>query len=126
MYLLLNKTNVIIDIVENLRYVFRNKNDLVVLCRATQAEGYLGSNDAIYPKAGKQLIPTYDEISSVVQVDEVDEGVCTLAYKYENGEFVENEDPYPINQSTLSSTATKTTAQVEYIALMADIDIEDI
>lgn len=126
MYLLLNKTNVIIDIVENVRYVFRNKNDLVVLCRATQAEGYIGSDDSIYPKAGSQLIPTYDEISSVVQVDEIDDGVCKLAYKYEDGTFIENEDPYPIDQIALSSTVTKTTAQVEYIALMADIDIEDI
>ncbi|MCR4833105.1 MAG: hypothetical protein K5900_05985 [Butyrivibrio sp.] len=126
MYLLLNKSNVIIDIVENVRYVFRNKNDLVVLCRATQAEGYIGSDDSIYPKAGSQFIPTYDEISSVVQVDEIDDGVSKLAYKYEDGTFIENEDPYPIDQIALSSTVTKTTAQVEYIALMADIDIEDI
>lgn len=126
MYLLLNKTNVIIDIVENVRYVFRNKNDLVVLCRQAQAEGYLGNDDNIYPKVGTQLIPTYNEIASVVQVDEVSDDVEALLYKYEDGEFVENEDPYPIDQITLTTTANKVSAQVEYIAMVSDIDIEDI
>lgn len=104
MFLLLNISNVIIDIVSSPRYVRVNENNgKKVQCFPYEAQGIIGSdNDTIYPLTNKQLISTYYDIQTVVTVEDVPTEVRALAYKYENGEFLENEEPYPESNKNLT------------------------
>jgi hypothetical protein len=101
-------------------------NGLVVLCTQANAQGYIGSdNETIYPKTGTQLVPNYSDISKEVSVAEVDDSVTPLAYKYdfETGKIVVNKEPYPADNLTLTRQITQTNANLEYIAMMSDIEI---
>lgn len=125
-FLLLNKSDVIIDIVDEVRYVKKNENNLVVLCHQHDAQGYIGSdNETIYPKIGTQFRPSYDDIAKESAVDELPEGVVPLRYKYdwETCKIVENEDPYPADNTTLTTMAELNTANLEYLAMMTDINL---
>ena len=104
MFLLLNISNVIIDVVSNPRYVRVNENNRKkVQCFPYEAQGVIGSdNDTICPLTNKQLISTYYDVQTVVSVENVPDGVKALAYKYENGEFAANTEPYPENNKALT------------------------
>lgn len=120
MYLMLNKDNVVIDVVETVKPVRKNSIGVTILCGGDQAEGYIGSNnDTVYSKIGVAF-PTYTDIASIVQYDgEVEPIVC----KYINGEIVENEDDIQLSNKSLTKAAAKNTADLEYVAMMTGVDI---
>lgn len=125
-FLLLNKNNVIIDIVDQIKYVAKNCNGLVILCRRSEAQGYIGSdNETIYPRQGSQFIPSYVDIANEVAVAEVAEDIVPLRYKYdfETAKIVPNREPYPADNITLTQAVSQTTANLEYLAMMSDIEI---
>lgn len=113
-FLLLNKDNVIIDIVDTVKPVMKNRNGITVLCKADEAQGYIGSDDnTIYAKFGSQFQPTYYDIANSYAVDEVPKLVVPLMFKYglENeGDteltFFLNEDPYPETNTNLTARTT--------------------
>lgn len=122
-YLYLNKDGVIIDIVEIPKYVRRNGNNLTILCSVDQAEGLIGSdNETIYAKIGTQFIPSYSDIAQVVSAD-IDENIVPLKYKYEDGDIVKNPDAYPETNIELTAKSEKNTADIEYLAMMSDIEL---
>ena len=126
MFLLLNKSNVIIDIVENVRYVYKNSNGLTVLCFEDKAEGYIGSdNDTIYAKIGMQFQPSFTDIASTAFVDKVPDGVIARSWRYVNNEFVKNEDVHPLEyNSERQAVLTNDTSNITYLAMMANISLQ--
>jgi len=122
MYLYLNAQGVIIDIVEEFKPVKKNKNGLTVFCGNDDAQGYIGSDDQIYAKAGTSLIPAYTDIQAVIMT-EVPEEVVRLAYKYINGEFVINEDTIVLDQKALSQSAADQRADIDYIAMETGVEL---
>lgn len=126
MFLLLNKSNVIIDIVENVRYVYKNSNGLTVLCFEDKAEGYIGSdNDTIYAKIGMQFQPSFTDIASTAFVDKVPDGVIARSWKYVNNEFVKNEDVHPLEyNSERQAVLTNDTSNITYLAMMANVSLQ--
>lgn len=113
-HLMLNKDNVIIDIVDTVKPVTKNRNGITVLCKADEAQGYIGSdNDTIYAKIGSQFQPTYYDIAKIIAVAEVPRLVSPLMFKYgfENAETAEmtfymNEDSYPETNKNLTTRTT--------------------
>lgn len=125
-YLYLNKDNVIIDIVDMPKYVRRNKNDLTILCDSGQAQGLIGAdNETIYAKMGAQLIPSYSDIAMVVPVvyDETEEEIVPLKYRYEEGKIMKNTDAYPETNLELTTKSEKNAADIEYLAMMTDVEL---
>ena len=122
MYLYLNRDGVIIDIVEEHKPVKKNRNGITVFCGNDDAEGYIGSDDQIYSKMGANLIPAYTDIAAIVMTD-IPEDVKRLDYKYIDGEFVENEEAYPLDNTTLTKATAVNTANIDYIAAMSDIEL---
>lgn len=127
MILLLNKDNVIIDIVENLRYVRKNKNGYTVLCHEDEdPQGLIGSDDTtIYALAGTQLQTAYTDIVRSVMPAELAEETEPLKYKWndETGDVEPNEDAYPLDNTFLTKQAGQNAADIEYIAMVSDIDL---
>lgn len=126
MFLLLNKDNVIIDIVEDVRYVHVNANGLTVLCHQQDAQGYIGSdNNTIYAKIGTQLIPTYYDIAREQYVDSVADEVEALKYVWddEKQDVAENPNAYPLDNTALTVQADTNTANIEYLAMMTGNDL---
>ena len=122
--MLLNRDNVIIDIVDDCKPVKKNINGLTVLCSIEEAQGYIGSDETIYAKEGSQFIPSYTDILSVVMIDVIPDYVEPLKYTYKQGEFEENTNPYPLNNLSLTIDTAKNAADIEYIAIMSEIDLE--
>ena len=115
MNVMLNKHDVVIDIVETVKPVKKNKNGVTVLCDADVAEGYIGSdNESIIPKQGMQFQPTYYDIAKIFAVDEIPAQVETGTYKYtpEDGFFL-NEDIHPNTNMKL----TERTSDLEDVVL---------
>lgn len=101
MFLLLNKSHVIIDIVDNIRYVYKNTNGLTILCYEDKAEGYIGSdNETIYAKMGMQFQPSFTDIALTALVNEIPSGVIPRSWKYVDNEFIKNEDVHPIEYNS--------------------------
>lgn len=125
--LLLNKADVIIDIADTLKPVRRNENDLVILCPAAKAVGYIGSDgETVYPKWGMQIYPTYSDIASYITVeDDMVDGIEPRKYKYdtETATIVENKDEYPETDLTLTELTNQANANIEYLAMMSDIEL---
>ena len=71
---------------------------------------------------GANLIPAYTDIAAIVMTD-IPEGVKRLDYKYIDGEFVENEEAYPLDNTTLTKATAVNTANIDYIAAMSDIEL---
>ena len=126
MFLLLNKSNVIIDIVDNIRYVYKNTNGLTVLCYEDKAEGYIGSdNDTIYAKMGMQFQPSFTDIASTAFVNEIPSGVTPRSWKYVDNKFVKNEDVHPIEyNSERQAVLTNDTSNIVYLAMMANVTLQ--
>lgn len=124
--MMLNKENVIIDIVDECKPVKKNIHGLTILCGMEDAQGYIGSdNETIYAREGSQFIPSYTDILLTVMIDEemIPEYVEPLKYTYVQGEFSENENPYPLDNMSLTVDTAKNAADIEYIAIMSDIDL---
>lgn len=108
---------------EEVKPVRKSRSGLTILCGTEQAEGYIGSdNETIYARAGVNLIPAYTDIASMIQED-VPVGVTALAWKYEDGSFALNEDPYPLNNLALTDNTAQNAADLEYVAMMAGITL---
>lgn len=122
MFIYLNTQQVIIDITEKIKPIKKNKNNIFIPCDFDKAQAFIGSNDEIYAKVGVNIIPAYTDIFLVVSAD-VPDNIESLKWKYVDGKFVENTDPYPYDNITLTNTTEKNTADIEYIAIMSDIDI---
>ena len=121
MFLYLNKDGVIIDIVENVKPVKQNSMGMTILCNAPDAQGYIGSdNETIYARIGTQLISAYTDIANIVEYDGEAE---RLIEKYIDGEIVANEDPIQLGNLALTEAAEKNSADLEYVAMMTDVDI---
>lgn len=113
MYMLLNVSNVIIDIVDNVRYVKKNSNGISQLCYPYEAEGIIASdNNSVYLMSGKQITPSFYDVYSSIQVDSIDSGVTALKYKYVDGKFVANTDSYPDTNLNLTKTTKETSESV--------------
>ena len=123
-FLLLNKDNVIIDIVDSVRYVRKNANGLTILCHQDKAQGYIGSdNETVWAKRGTQFQPSYSDIAYEGAVESIGEDIIPLQYKFVDGKIVENTDPYPADNTTLTTIATRNAAVTEYIAMMTNVQI---
>ncbi len=114
---MLNKDNVVIDVVEEVKPVCKSRSGITILCGNEEAQGYIGSdNETIYAKLGTQFQPTYYDIAKMYMVDESDlpSLLKPLVYKYtpEDGFFL-NEDTYPDTNKGL----TVKTADLENIVL---------
>ena len=120
MFLMLNKDNVVIDVVETVKPVRKNSIGVTILCGGDQAQGYIGrDNETVYNKIG-YAFPAYTDIANIVQYDgEVEPIVC----KYIDGEVVENTDQLHLSILALTETAAKNTADLEYVAMMTGVDI---
>ena len=126
-HLLLNKDNVIIDVVDTVKPVMKNKNGITVLCKADEAQGYIGSdNDTIYAKVGSQFQPSYYDVASVIAVEKVPALVKPLMFKYgfESAEATEysfymNEEEYPETNKNL----TVRTTDIEDMILEMSMDV---
>ena len=108
-YVMLNKDNAVVDIVEKIKPVKKANNGVTILCPAEEAQGYVGSdNETIYARIGMQFQPTYYDIAKMYLVAEDIPAIVTpLAYKYdpEHG-FSINEDAYPETNKMLTSRVT--------------------
>ena len=108
MFLMLNKDNVIIDIVETVKPVKKNSKGMVILCGTWDAQGYIGrDNDTVYNKLGADF-PSYTDIAQIVQYD---------------GEIVENDDDLQFSNKALTVASEKNSADLEYVAMMTGVDI---
>lgn len=125
-FVMLNNNNVIIDIVDTMKPVMKNRNGITVLCSADKAQGYIGSdNETIYAKFGSQFQPSYYDIAKSYVVDEVPKLVVPLMFKYgkQNEEdtelsFYMNDEPYPETNTKLT---TRTSDIEEMILDMSTI-----
>lgn len=113
---MINKDGAVIDIVDEVKPVRKGGNGVTILCDASQAQGYIGSdNETIYAKIGTQFQPSYYDIAGLYMVeDDIPKVVKPLVYKYnpENGFYI-NEDSYPDTNTAL----TKKTTDLEDIVL---------
>ena len=108
---MLNNNNVIIDIVDKVCPVMKNRNGITVLCKGDEAQGYIGSDgETIYAKFGSQFQPTYYDIAKLYAVDEVPKLVVPLMFKYgletedaTEFTFFMNEDKYPETNTNLTT-----------------------
>ena len=122
MYLYLNINNIIIDIVDDVKPVMKNKNDIIVSCYIDKAQGFMGNNEKIYAKVGVNFVQQFEDIMSVVGVDEVPSYVRPRVFKYENGEFLEAED-YQLSADELTSSTLQQRADIDYIAMETGVDL---
>lgn len=120
MYLYLNINNIIIDIVDDVKPVMKNSNGIIIPCYVDKAQGYMGNNEKIYAKVGQNFVQQFEDIMSVVGVEEVPQYVRPRVFKYENGEFVKADD-YELTSQELTSESVKQRADIDYIMIMEDL-----
>ena len=120
MYLYLNINNIIIDIVDDVKPVLKNSNGIIIPCYTDKAQGYMGNNEKIYAKVGVNFVQQFEDIMSVVGVEEVPEYVKPRIFKYEDGQFTEAED-YELSSQELTSESAKQRADIDYIMIMEDL-----
>lgn len=122
MYLYINTEQVIVDIVEDFKPIRRNKNNIFTVCNMDVAHAFIGSNDAIYPKVGVNIVPSFYDVISVVNVDNIPEDVQVLKWKYVDGEFVRNSEPYPLNNLPLTIGVSENDSAICDIADLEDVN----
>ena len=120
MYLYLNINNIIIDIVDDVKPVMKNTNGIIIPCYIDKAQGYMGNNEKIYAKVGQNFVQQFEDIMSVIVVEEVPEYVKPRIFKYEDGQFTEAED-YELPNKELTSESAKQRADIDYIMIMEDL-----
>lgn len=122
MYLYINTEQVIVDIVEDFKPIKRNKNNIFIVCNMEKAQAFIGSNDIIYPKVGVNIVPSFYDVISVVNVDNIPEDVQVLKWKYVDGEFVSNSEPYPLNNLPLTIGVSENDSAICDIADLEDVN----
>lgn len=122
MYLYLNINNIIIDIVDDVKPVMKNKNGIIIPCYVDKAQGYMGNNEKIYTKVGQNFVQQFEDIMSVVGVEEVPQYVRPRVFKYENGEFAEAEN-YELPNNELTNSTLQQRADIDYIAMETGVDL---
>jgi hypothetical protein len=122
MYLYLNINNIIIDIVDDVKPVMKNSNGIIVKCYPDKAQGYMGNNEKIFAKVGVNFVQQFEDIMSVVGVDEVPQYVRPRVFKYENGEFSEAEN-YELPNNELTNSTLQQRADIDYIAMETGVDL---
>lgn len=119
MILLLNKDNVIIDMVEQVKYVKKNELGITQLCHAHDAQGVLSSDEnTIYSLLGKDFKPDFTDIASWVIVESVPAHIEPRTYTYSDGAFLVNDNPYP---DTATNLTQKTSDLVDAILELSEI-----
>lgn len=122
MYLYLNIDNIIIDIVDDIKPVLKNKNGIIIPCYPDKAQGYMGTNEKIYAKVGFNFIPQFDDIMSYVGVDEIPDYVVPRLWKYENGEFTMAEN-YELSTAQLTDSTEQQRADIDFIAMETGVEL---
>jgi len=122
MYLYLNINNIIIDIVDDVKPVMKNSNGIIIPCYVDKAQGYMGNNEKIYAKVGQNFVQQFEDIMSVVGVEEVPQYVRPRVFKYENGEFIEAQD-YELSVDELTNSTLQQRADIDYIAMETGVDL---
>ena len=122
MYLYLNINNIIIDIVDDVKPVWKNPNGYIILCTVDKAQGYMGNNEKIYAKVGQNFVQQFEDIMSVISVDEIPQYVRPRVFKYENGEFSEAEN-YELPNNELTNSTLQQRADIDYIAMETGVDL---
>ena len=120
MYLYLNINNIIIDIVDDVKPVMKNSNGIIIPCYVDKAQGYMGNNEKIFAKVGVNFVQQFEDIMSVVGVEEVPQFVRPRVFKYENGEFSQAED-YELPNKELTNESIQQRADIDYIMIMEDL-----
>ena len=122
MCLYLNINNIIIDIVDDVKPVMKNVNGIIIPCYIDKAQGYMGNNEKIYAKVGQNFVQQFEDIMSVVGVEEVPEYVRPRVFKYENGEFSEAEN-YELTGNELTRESLQQRADIDYMAMEVGVDL---
>lgn len=122
MYLYLNINNIIIDIVDDVKPVMKNSNGIIIPCYVDKAQGYMGNNEKIYAKVGVNFVQQFEDIMSVVGVEEVPQFVRPRVFKYEDGEFIEAQD-YELSVDELTNSTLQQRADIDYIAMETGVDL---
>lgn len=122
MYLYLNINDIIIDIVEDVKPVRRNVNNIIIPCYPDKAQGYMGTDEKIYAKMGENFIPQFDDIKTFIGVDEIPEYVVPRAWKYQDGEFIMAEN-YELSISQLTDSSEQQRADIDFIAMETGVEL---
>ena len=122
MYLYLNINNIIIDIVDDVKPVMKNSNGIIIPCYDDKAQGYMGNNEKIFAKVGQNFVQQFEDIMSVVGVEEVPQFVRPRVFKYEDGEFIEAQD-YELSVDELTNSTLQQRADIDYIAMETGVDL---
>jgi len=120
MYLYLNINNIIIDIVDDVKPVLKNSNGIIIPCYVDKAQGYMGNNEKIFAKVGYNFVQQFEDIMSVVGVEEIPENVVPRVFKYVDGEFVRAEE-YELSAEQLTNESVQQKADIDYIMIMEDL-----
>lgn len=95
MFIILDSSNLIADISDNVRYVRRQDNGYIVGCEKEKAEAiYSANTDKFY------LIEAvgYSESHTLIKVDEIPSNVVAGQYYYRDGEYHMTEEKQKLQQ----------------------------
>ena len=84
MYVLLNRGNIVVDILDNLRYIkLQSSNGIVVACSEEEGTGVIGSDcDTHYVLIQADTINSPNAVR-VIEVEEIPSNVTPNLYKFE-------------------------------------------
>lgn len=85
MYVLLNRENIVVDILDNLRYIkLQSSNGIVVACSEEEGTGVIGSDcDTHYVLIQADTINSPNAVR-VIEVEEIPSNVTSNLYKFDN------------------------------------------
>lgn len=85
MYVLLNRENIVVDILDNLRYIkLQSSNGIVVACSEEEGTGVIGSDcDTHYVLIRADTINSPNAVR-VIEVEEIPSNVTLNLYKFDN------------------------------------------
>lgn len=85
MYVLLNRGNIVVDILDNLRYIkLQSSNGIVVACSEKEGTGVIGSDcDTHYVLIQADTINSPNAVR-VIEVEEIPSNVTPNLYKFDN------------------------------------------
>ena len=85
MYVLLNRGNIVVDILDNLRYIkLQSSNGIVVACSEEEGTGIIGSDcDTHYVLIQADTINSPNAVR-VIEVEEIPSNVTPNLYKFDN------------------------------------------
>lgn len=85
MYVLLNRENIVVDILDNLRYIkLQSSNGIVVACSEEEGTGVIGSDcDTHYVLIQADTVNSPNAVR-VIEVEEIPSNVTPNLYKFDN------------------------------------------